>query len=305
MKVIRLVVMMSLIGVLGFFAHQTHTEPQVRHNSLAHRLSHPTDLRVRYRIGEVDARFGLSRDEVRYLAYEAAMIWQNGTDRQWFVYDDDAKVSINLIYDERQMETNTRQKIKHELHEMQSRHQRNTDNLEMQRQQLSHEFHELQNTLNTWQKQYNHTMQLLNHTRDDHQRQQLLQKERELLAEQQHLNAKIERYHALQQAFNQAVDSINHEVGNINHAVNRANAYLTPREFHKGQFDGRRIDIYEFENKDELRLVLAHEMGHALSIGHHDDPTALMYPYAGEQALEGFRLKQSDIALLDNRQLYR
>ncbi len=305
MKVVRLMLMMSLMMVLGFFAHQTHTEPQVRHNSLAHRLIHPTDLRVRYRIGQVDERFGLSRDEVVLLAHEAAMIWQEGTNRQWFVYDDDAKLTINLIYDERQIETNTRQKIQHELGEMQSRHQRNSQQLEVQRQQLTHEFSELQQALNVWQQEYDHTMYLLQRTDDNHQRQQLLQKEHELLTRQQQLNAKIERYRASQQAFNAAVDNINHEVGYMNEVIDHANIRLTPREFHKGQFDGTKIEVYEFKSKEELRLVLAHEMGHALSIGHHDDPTALMYPYANEQALEDFKLKQADINLLDNRTLYR
>lgn len=304
MKVIRLMVMMSLMMVLGFFAYQTHTEPQLRHNSLIHRLSHPSDLRVRYRVGQVDARFGLGDEEVKLLAHQAAMIWQEGTGRQWFVYDESAKLTINLIYDERQIETNTRQKIQQELGEMQSRHQRNSQQLEVQRQQLTHEFSELQHALNAWQQEYDDTIQQLHHTHDSHQRQQLQQKERELRIRQQSLSAKIERYYISQQNFNAAVDSMNHEVGHMNDVIDRANTRLTPREFHKGQFDGQKIEIYEFENKDELRLVLAHELGHALSIGHHDDPTALMYPYANEQALKNFKLKQADIALLDNRTLY-
>lgn len=38
------------------------------------------------------------------------------------------------------------------------------------------------------------------------------------------------------------------------------------------------IDIYFFEDKDDLRITIAHELGHALGIGHTDDPATLMYP---------------------------
>ncbi|UYZ74869.1 matrixin family metalloprotease [Moraxella bovis] len=305
LKIIRLMILAGVVLVLGFFSYQTHTEPQVRYNSLIHRLTYPTDLRVRYRIGDVDERFGLSRDEVKRLAHEAVMIWHDGTGRQWFVYDDSAKVSINLIYDERQMETTARQQIKQELDTLQQNHKRDSDNLARQRQALHDEFYHLQTELTAWQEQYNQIIHLINHTRDPNERQRLLGIEKQLRANQQALNAKIDAYQLSQDAFNQAVDGINHKAGHINHAIDHANARLTPREFHKGQFDGHKIDIYEFENIDDLRLVLAHELGHALSIGHNDDPTALMYPYANEQDLHNFELKQADIDLLNERTLYR
>lgn len=298
-------ILAGVVLVLGFFSYQTHTEPQVRYNSLIHRLTYPTDLRVRYRIGDVDERFGLSRDEVKRLAHQAVMIWHDGTGRQWFVYDDSAKVSINLIYDERQMETTARQQIKQELDTLQQNHKRDSDNLARQRQALHDEFYHLQTELTAWQEQYNQIIHLINHTRDPNERQRLLGIEKQLRANQQALNAKIDAYQLSQDAFNQAVDDINHKAGHINHAIDHANARLTPREFHKGQFDGHKIDIYEFENIDDLRLVLAHELGHALSIGHNDDPTALMYPYANEQDLHNFELKQADIDLLNERTLYR
>ncbi|UYZ80217.1 matrixin family metalloprotease [Moraxella bovis] len=305
LKIIRLMILAGVVLVLGFFSYQTHTEPQVRYNSLIHRLTYPTDLRVRYRIGDVDERFGLSRDEVKRLAHQAVMIWHDGTGRQWFVYDDSAKVSINLIYDERQMETTARQQIKQELDTLQQNHKRDSDNLARQRQALHDEFYHLQTELTAWQEQYNQIIHLINHTRDPNERQRLLGIEKQLRANQQALNAKIDAYQLSQDAFNQAVDDINHKAGHINHAIDHANARLTPREFHKGQFDGHKIDIYEFENIDDLRLVLAHELGHALSIGHNDDPTALMYPYANEQDLHNFELKQADIDLLNERTLYR
>lgn len=301
MNMIRACLSLIIIAVLGFFAHQTHTEPQTRFNSLTHRLTHPFDVRVRYRIGEVDARFGLSRAEVEKLTTEAVAIWRDGTGKEWFVYDDEAKLSINLIYDERQMETVARQKIKQDLDNIQATHQRNSENLELQRQALNEEFNRLQSELHAWQQEYNHIIHLINHSQDPAERQRLMGREQELITKQHSLNAKIEAYHVSQSTFNQAVEKINDDVVSINQSIDKANARFTPREFHKGQFDGHKIDIYEFENQDDLRLVLAHELGHALSIGHNDDPTALMYPYANEQEIHDFKLKPADIRLLNER----
>ncbi|WP_181879576.1 hypothetical protein [Moraxella bovis] len=44
LKIIRLMILAGVVLVLGFFSYQTHTEPQVRYNSLIHRLTYPTDL---------------------------------------------------------------------------------------------------------------------------------------------------------------------------------------------------------------------------------------------------------------------
>ena len=288
-------------GIALFFVLQNVIHPQVQQNSGIDRLKYPLDTRVRYRIGTVDARFGLSREDVKQLSDEAVQIWHQGTNQQWFVYDDNAKLSINLIYDERQAHSIARQKAHADIEQLIDNHNQHFDQLQIHRQKLHQEFETLQNELNTWQHNYNQLQQQINRTDHADQYHHLITQRNKLLEQKQRLDQKVYAYQRKQSDFNQTIQQYNQHSQTITHTINDTNQKFAPRQFHKGVFDGEIINIYEFQSKDDLRLTLAHELGHALGIGHNDDPTALMYPYAQSQNLQNFQLKPADIALLDSR----
>ena len=73
------------------------------------------------------------------------------------------------------------------------------------------------------------------------------------------------------------------------------------RIFDQGEYDGKGINIYQFDNEDDLRLVIAHEFGHALTIDHVEDKYSIMYPIIGKQDAENPIPSQEDITALQER----
>lgn len=68
-----------------------------------------------YRIGEVDAAFGLDEIAFRDIAEHAAKLWEQATGRTLFAYDPTASFTINLVFDDRQRNTIAGQALSRQL----------------------------------------------------------------------------------------------------------------------------------------------------------------------------------------------
>ncbi len=287
-------VFVLVIGVVGWY---DKTYPQLKYNSLWHKITHPTDTRVRYRIGTLDPRFGIDEATARQLSLEAENIWQQGTGKDWFVYDDTAQLTINFIYDERQANSTAKQRLEKSIEQQVNHHERQSAQLSQLRVQLDDEFEQLQQDIDDWQQDY---FKLVYDSQANPNNPSLSGQWQNIEARKNILDNRTQMYQTSQDKYNALVDTHNATATTINERIDTANSLL-PTQFHKGEFDGLTINIYEFRSHDDLRMVLAHELGHALDLGHNDDPKALMYPLAGEQDIKNFRLHPADIALLNSR----
>ncbi|OTG63221.1 matrixin [Acinetobacter sp. ANC 4470] len=300
-----IVLCISIIFVL-LLTYQTRNHPQVRHNAVLDRIQHPFDIRLRYRIAEVDPRFGLSKEQVMQLSQQATDIWKMGTGKDYFVYDPDAKLTIHLIYDERQDESNQRRQQLGNIEQNQQIWSNKNQNLKQVKDEIDRA-----NTLLDTKKtqldaqlhQYNQQITIINQSGSIHpsQRDLFIQRRNQL---QQQIFALEQEIHL----YNQKIQQLNHQVGElnqINHQLNQSidqfNQRFQARLFDKGLFNGKQINIYEFSSKDDLRLTLAHEFGHALGLKHNQDPVALMYPMMKDQNMQNFSLTTADLALLHDR----
>ncbi len=299
----RIVIIAFIILTLLFFHFQTRNNFQLRYNAWSDRIMHPLDTRLRYQIAEVDPRFGMSKEQAIQLSKEAIQIWHDGTQKQLFVYDDQAQLKIKLIYDARQENYNAFKKTQQELDQEHSSNQRISGNLDVSKSSLE----QMQQSLRQEQIQLRDEADYLNQQRiswsrienEQGENRQRIEAQYQALKEKaQQLQRNIAYYNQMNAQYNQQVGQHNSSIERYNWNVMQAKNRFPPREFHKGVFMGDQIQIYQFDTEDDLRLTLAHELGHALGLGHHADPEALMYPVLGEQDLQHFKLKPADQSLL-------
>lgn len=299
-----ILIVLLLFATMLWYQNQQH--PQLQYNSLLTRIQAPFDIRLRYRIAEVDPRFGLSHAEVLQLAQQATQIWTDGTGQDYFVYDPQARLAIRLMYDERQYESEQRRLQMGQIEQQQQhweRQQAQVQEVKQQIQQLNQQLAfknaQLQQQLNA----YNQQVQQLNQQggASATQRSYLNQQRQQLEQQTASLQAEIQQFNARIAALNQQIDALNQLNQSIDDSVQQFNQRFQPRLFDKGSFDGKNIRIYEFQSAADLRLTLAHEFGHALGLGHTHDPHALMHPLMQEQNLDHFQLTAADLALLQQR----
>ena len=302
--------LLLIILWIGLLIVQQLNHPQIRLNPISSRLFHPLDTRLHYQIGEVDPRFQVSTVEIQQLAEQAAQIWQQGTGRDLLVYDPHARLKINLIYDQRQ--ENTVQRL-NDLKEI-KKNQQQQNNQQQQIDQHKTEILRLQQQIEFKQRvfeaestQYNHLVATLNERGGvtPQLKQQFDQEKLRLDELKTDLNQSIEQYNAVVDQSNAQVQHYNQVRQNVEQSIQDYNQHYAARPFDKGLFNGKAINIYEFENQQDLRLVIAHEFGHALGLAHtQNNSHALMYPVLKDQNMQNFQLTTDDLQLLQDNSIW-
>ena len=75
-----------------------------------------------YRIGTLDARFGMSETELRQTLRAAEELWETPMGANLFAYDPTARLTINLVFDGRQQATVAKQNLVHTLKQTEVSH---------------------------------------------------------------------------------------------------------------------------------------------------------------------------------------
>ncbi|MDF2419029.1 matrixin family metalloprotease [Acinetobacter beijerinckii] len=297
----RIIIIVIVVFIL-WSGYQTRQHPQLKFNALLDRIIHPFDHRLRYRVADVDSRFKLSIEQVQEISQQATQIWKDGTGQDYFVYDPNAQLAIRLIYDERQQESEQRREHITQL----EANQQVWKDKKQQLDQIEKEVIRSKQFLDLKQQQLNQQIQQYNQERLSAQQNQassayFQQRQQQLQTNIELVRQEINQYNQRINQLNQKVDELNTLNQQLDASVQQYKQRFKPHLFHKGLFNGKQILIYEFESTDDLRLTIAHELGHALGLEHSDDPQALMHPIMKDQDTAHFRLTQADISLLSTR----
>lgn len=267
------------VVVVGVLAHYVLANPDILARLTKERACEEP---ITYAVRTVDPRFGVTREEAEVAVEEAAAVW-NRERGLLLASSTDAELFIDLVYDERQEaielgasineEQEQYQEMRAEIDSLRTRYTALKERYEAAVRAFEREVAAYEEEVARWNAQGGAPPAVY---------AQLAARKAELSSEQSELGSLAAQVESIGRDINTRVASLNALVVRLNANAETFNETLG-HDFDQGNYvhddQGKRITIYTFERRDELVRVLAHEFGHALGIGHVEDPDSLMYSY--------------------------
>lgn len=262
------------------------------------------DSTLKYSIGSIDSRFDISKPELIKLAYGAEKVWEEGTGIDLFKYSPNSKFKINLIFDKRQQTTNTEKKSRENLDKNNTEYSKLKQKYEVLKSLHDDLYRQYRDSVNSYEnklKEYNKQVAYWNSVggAPQYEFSKLQQQSLNLKNIVVSLNSKTDRLNNTNKKMNIVVGEINNFAKEINTDVSvYNNKYSKSVIFDQGEYTGKRINIYQFDNTKDLRVVIAHEFGHAIGLNHVQNPKSIMYYLMKKQDVNNPVLSKEDTGAL-------
>lgn len=256
---------------------------------------------ISYRIGEIDERFDITEAEALEVLEEATYVWEAALEEELFTYDPEADFTINFIFDARQEFAEAEESFREKLNVTEGVNtviERTYEELAQQYKTLEIEYTKKVTAYEQHLSAYNAQVAEYNEEGGAppdvyevlQEEQKKLSKEAQALDQLgSELNQLAREINTIGERGNQLVEVYNHNVSQYNEAFGDVH------EFTQGDYQGNHINVYKFSSITELKLVLAHELGHALSLDHVENDESILYYLMGGQPKQ-LRLSEEDVA---------
>lgn len=268
----------------------------------------PCSEPLKLRVNSLDDRFQIDRATLKSALKDVADLWSSAIGYPVVIYSEDAELGVDLVYAEEQQLTDRERQFRDRLqsesisievmerrfNERENKYERKVNRYEEEMQKLQESI----KSLNRWVDMNNRNGgfsedQLREY---EHRKASVDRKSKELRTMEGELMRDAE-------TVNRMIGDINRQIENKNELVDQYNRTFTgERKFTQGAYEwnhsGESIQVYQFSSVEELKLVLAHEVGHALGLDHVENPTSIMYYLMGNQIMNRLTLTSEDIEAL-------